>query len=159
MFVVFVQRGKSCLRRRLFLFSLTIKNNGKCPPIFALYSPISFLLKVNLINPLPLAVAVLDCHQNYYSVIKLLSEQFATRIPKKEKAAAAIVATTTMKRFVVFIILLSLFIAGEYYFLTELITQKRAWVISASLLVSVISLYYLIRFFKHSLISSRPTGS
>jgi cation transport ATPase len=92
-------------------------------------------------------------------VIKLRSEQFATRKPKKEKAAAAIVATNTMKRLVVFILLLSLFIVGEYYFLTELITQKRAWVISASLLVTVICLYFLIRFFKHSLISSRSTGS
>ncbi|MBB1286702.1 hypothetical protein HRH25_20145 [Flavisolibacter sp. BT320] len=64
-----------------------------------------------------------------------------------------------MKRFVVFIVLLSLLIVGEYYFLTEVITQKRGWVIGGSLLVSVVCLYFLIRFYKRSIISSRPTGS
>jgi uncharacterized BrkB/YihY/UPF0761 family membrane protein len=64
-----------------------------------------------------------------------------------------------MKRFVVFIVLLSLLIVGEYYFLTEVITQKRGWVIAGSLLVSVVCLYFLIRFYKRSIISSRPTGS
>ncbi|NTS43172.1 hypothetical protein HRG84_19975 [Flavisolibacter sp. BT320] len=92
-------------------------------------------------------------------MIKLRSEPFATRNPNKERAAAAIVATNTMKRFVVFIVLLSFFIIGEFYFLTELITQKRIWVIGVSLLLTVTCLYLLIRFFKHSLISSRPTGS
>ena len=67
--------------------------------------------------------------------------------------------TNTMRRFVVFIILLSLLIVGEYYFLTEVITHKRVWVIAGSLLVSVICLYFLIRFYKRSIISSRPTGS
>ncbi|HEV7334096.1 MAG TPA: hypothetical protein VGN63_23895 [Flavisolibacter sp.] len=64
-----------------------------------------------------------------------------------------------MKRFLIFIILLLLLIVGEYYFLTEVITQKRVWVIAVSLLVSVICLYFLIRFFKRTIISSRPSGS
>jgi uncharacterized BrkB/YihY/UPF0761 family membrane protein len=103
----------------------------------------------------------LDHNQNTYPVIKPRHNLFATRDRKQERAATitATFLTNTMKRFVVFIVLLGLLIMGEYYFLTEVITQKRGWVIVASLLVSVICLYFLIRFYKRSIISSRPTGS
>ena len=59
-----------------------------------------------------------------------------------------------MKRFLVFILLLSLLITAEYYFLTEMFTQKRPLILAASLLVVILCLYRLIRFFKRSVFSS-----
>lgn len=69
-------------------------------------------------------------------------------------ANAASLFPTTMKRFIVFIFLLSLLIVAEYYFLTEVFTQKRPLVISISLAVVAGCLYSLIRFFKRSVFSS-----
>jgi hypothetical protein len=66
----------------------------------------------------------------------------------------AVFLSTAMKKFIVFILVLSLLIAAEYYFLTELFTQKRAAVIACTLLVIVGCLIYLTRFFKRSYISS-----
>jgi peptidoglycan hydrolase CwlO-like protein len=59
-----------------------------------------------------------------------------------------------MKKFIVFIVLLSLLIVSEYYFLTEVFTQKRTWVLAVTLLVTLVCLYSLFRYFKRSLFSS-----
>jgi hypothetical protein len=67
---------------------------------------------------------------------------------------AAAFISTTMKKFIVFILVLSLLIAAEYYFLTELFTQKRIAIIACTLLVIVGCLCYLTHFFKRSYFSS-----
>ncbi|MDQ3277952.1 MAG: hypothetical protein M3Q06_06485 [Bacteroidota bacterium] len=82
---------------------------------------------------------------------------------QKSKEAAAVLAsshlTNTMKRFLIFIILLSLLIVGEYYFLTEMFTQKRPGVIAGSLGIAILCVYFLVRFYKRSIISSPTTAS
>ncbi|HET7897309.1 MAG TPA: hypothetical protein VFL47_06560 [Flavisolibacter sp.] len=59
-----------------------------------------------------------------------------------------------MKKFLVFLIILLLLIGSEYYFLTELFTQKRLPILAASLAVTLACLYFLFRYFKRSLFSS-----
>jgi ABC-type uncharacterized transport system permease subunit len=86
----------------------------------------------------------------------------SVRKQNSERAAAAVAVplfTNTMKRFLIFIILLSLLIVGEYYFLTEIFTQKRVLVIAGSLVVAILCVYLLIRFYKRSVISSRTMTS
>lgn len=62
--------------------------------------------------------------------------------------------STTMKEFIVFILILSLLIAAEFYFFTEIFTHRRVAVIIVSLVVIVACLYQLVRFFRRSFISS-----
>lgn len=62
--------------------------------------------------------------------------------------------STTMKEFVVFILILSLLIAAEYYFFTEIFTHRRIAVIAVSLMVVLLCLFQLVRFFRRSFISS-----
>ncbi|WP_121352363.1 hypothetical protein [Flavisolibacter nicotianae] len=59
-----------------------------------------------------------------------------------------------MKKFLIFILILSLLIVSEYYFFTEIFTQKRIPVIAVTGLVILICLYRLIRIFKRSILSS-----
>lgn len=59
-----------------------------------------------------------------------------------------------MKEFIVFILILSLLIAAEYYFFTEIFTHRRIAVIGISLAVVLLCLYQLVRFFRRSFISS-----
>lgn len=62
-------------------------------------------------------------------------------------------STGTMKKFLVFILLLTLLVAAEYYFFTEIFTQKRPLIIVLSLAAMLACLYQLVRFFKRSFIS------
>ena len=67
---------------------------------------------------------------------------------------AASLFSNSMKQFIVFIFLLTLLIVAEYYFLTEVFTQKRLFVVAGSLAIVLGCLYSLIRFFKRSVFSS-----
>ncbi len=69
-------------------------------------------------------------------------------------AANAAPLFNAMKRFVVFIMILLLLIVSEYYFLTEFFGHKRVPVIAFSLTAAILCLFYFIRFFKRSVISS-----
>jgi len=77
---------------------------------------------------------------------------------RTSKRAAAIVAATLfsndMKKFIRFITILSLLIVSEYYFLTEVFSQRRVFILIISLLVIFACIYGLVRFFKRSFISS-----
>lgn len=73
-----------------------------------------------------------------------------------ERAAADIAASlfsNTMKKFFVFILILLSLIVSEYYFLTEIFTQKRIPVLVVSFVVTIVCLYCLIRYFKRSVFS------
>jgi hypothetical protein len=72
---------------------------------------------------------------------------------KREAVQTATLPSSTMKKFVVFILVLSMLIAAEYYFLTELFSQKRTSVLATTLVLIMGCLYYLTRFFKRSYIS------
>jgi hypothetical protein len=89
-------------------------------------------------------------------VIKL-KDIVSTRQRLNKRAAVTKTASlfpNTMKKFLVFILILSLLIVSEYYFFTEIFTQKRPLVIAVSAVVIAACLYRLIRFFKRSFISS-----
>ena len=60
-----------------------------------------------------------------------------------------------MKKFLVFILVLALLIASEYYFLTELFSQKRVVILSTSLLGIFVCIYALIKFFKKNILSPK----
>lgn len=53
-----------------------------------------------------------------------------------------------MKKLGIFIVLLLLLIVSEYFFLNELFSQKRTYVILLSLLCSLVFIVFVIRFFK-----------
>ena len=67
---------------------------------------------------------------------------------------AAALFPSTMKKFIVFILLLSLLVVSEYFFLTEIFSQKRVPVLAGTLLVTLSCLYSLFRYFKRSVLSS-----
>ena len=69
-------------------------------------------------------------------------------------AKAASLFPSNMKKFLAFILILSLLIVSEYYFFTEIFTQKRVAILVVSALVILLCLYRLIRIFKRSFISS-----
>jgi hypothetical protein len=59
-----------------------------------------------------------------------------------------------MKKFIIFILLLSLLVVSEYFFLTEMFSEKRVPVLVGTLLVTVACLYSLFRYFKRSIFTS-----
>lgn len=62
--------------------------------------------------------------------------------------------STAMKEFIIFILVLSLLIAAEYYFFTEVFTHRRPAVITVSAVVILGCLFQLVRVFRRSVISS-----
>ena len=63
----------------------------------------------------------------------------------------------TMKKFIVFIIFLLLLIVSEYYFLNEMFSHKRVFILMLSLLGVVVCIYAVIRFFKKNILNPKQT--
>jgi hypothetical protein len=62
-----------------------------------------------------------------------------------------------MKRFLLFILFLTVLIAAEYYFFTELFSEKRLAVLLPSLLIMAVSIFGIFRFAKKTLSQSKQT--
>ena len=59
-----------------------------------------------------------------------------------------------MKKIIIFIVALFLLIASEYYFLTEVFTQKRIPAMAGSFTLILCCIFIFLRFFKKTVISS-----
>lgn len=62
-----------------------------------------------------------------------------------------------MKKFLNFIIVLLLLVVSEYFLLTELFSQKRVPVLSLSLVVTLVCIYGVIKFFKKNILTAKHT--
>lgn len=155
--IFYFQRSKRSLHRRLLLFNLTKQKLPGLLSIFALQTTNILPCKGNLLKHCTLLqIYYWRRNQNFCPVVKPKADVSLRHCTSKRVAVpeTALFFSTTMKKFVVFILVLSALIVSEYYFLTEFFTQKRLPVITASLLVILLSLYILVRFFKRSVISS-----
>ncbi len=85
----------------------------------------------------------------------MLNQNHCIEVVKQAEGMAAKDAAFSfilMKKFLVFIFFLFLLIAAEYYFLTEIFTQKRLPVLSGSLVLIVVCMVVFVRFFRKSVL-------
>jgi hypothetical protein len=60
-----------------------------------------------------------------------------------------------MKKFLTFILFLVVLILSEYYFLNEVFAHKRMFILLPSLLLSVLCIFAIVRFFKKFILPSK----
>lgn len=154
----FVRRFDWRLHRRLFLFSLTVTHQPRQRSIFAVSDEYPIHEKTaNRETAASQFAGTLMGSQPKQTSVKEPVEIVSTRRETSRRAAKTKVASLlpdTMKKFLIFILILSLLIVSEYYFFTEIFTQKRIPVIAVTGIVILLCLYRLIRIFKRSIVSS-----
>jgi hypothetical protein len=62
-----------------------------------------------------------------------------------------------MKRFLIFILFLGFLILAEIYFLTEIFSKKRVLIMLPSLLIALISIIAIFRYFKKYILPSKQS--
>lgn len=62
-----------------------------------------------------------------------------------------------MKKFLIFILFLLLLILSEYFLLNELFAQKRIFILLPSLVITVLCIYAVIKFFKKYILPVKQT--